>query len=150
MKTLFIYYSHFGNGELISEEFNKKGIEIRRVFRKKKLPKGFFRLMMKGGFLASIKHKDKLENYDMDISSYDHIIIGSPIWNGRICSPINTVLKYIDLTNKKITFLFYSGSGEGKKALKRVNKEYKDAEVIFLKEPKKYNEELAKLDSIKL
>ena len=150
MKTLFIYFSHFGSGELVSEYLNKKGVEIRRVFRKKKLPKGFFSLMMKGGFLASVKHKDKLENYDIDISNYEHIIIGSPIWNGRISSPINTVLNDIDLSKKKITFIFYSGSGEGKKALKRVNKEYKDAEVIFLKEPKKYNEELAKLDSIKL
>lgn len=150
MKSLFIYFSHFGNGEIVSEYLAKKNVEIRRVFREKKLPKSFFALMMKGGFLAGVKHKDKLENYDKDVSRFDHIIIGSPIWNGRIASPINTVLKDIELNKKKVTFVFYSGSGEGKKALKRVNKEYKDAEVIFLKEPKKYKEELAKLDSIKL
>ena len=75
----------------------------------------------------------------------DRIIIGSPIWNGRFSSPINTVLSKLDLTNKEVTFLFYSGSGEGKHALKRVNKEYPNAKTLILKEPKKHKDELKKL-----
>ena len=150
MKSLFLYYSNTGNGELISEEIEKKGVEIRRVHRKKKMPKSFFWMIMKGGFQAGINHKDKLLNYDKDVSSYDHIIIGSPIWNGRFSCPINRVLSEIDLSNKKVTFLLYSGSGEGKKAIKRINKEYKDADIVILKEPKKYLEELNKLDRISL
>ena len=58
------------------------------------------------------------------------------------------MLSQIDLTNKEIVFVFYSGSGEGKGALKRIGKEYPTAKVIFLKDPKKHHEELTKLDTL--
>lgn len=145
MKKLFIYYSFTGNGDLVATFLEEKGYELRRIIRKRKLPQSFFFSIMAGGFLASIKHKDKLLGLNTNIKDYDEIVIGSPIWNGRICSPINTVLSKINFAGKKLTFLFYSGSGEGKKALKRISKEYKYAKVVFLKEPKKHLEELNKL-----
>lgn len=150
MKSIYIYYSYTGNGEIVAEELNKKGVEIRKVVRKKKLPKSFFFGVMTGGFLAGIKHKDKLVDFDSNIEEYEQIIIGSPIWNARFSSPINTVLSKLDLSNKQVTFVLYSGSGEAKKAVKRINKEYANAKVIILKEPKKYPEELKKLDEIEL
>ena len=79
------------------------------------MPKSFFINVLSGGFLAGIKHKDKLLNFDIEISQFDHIIIGSPIWNGRFSSPINTVLSKLDFSNKKVSFVFYSGSGEAPK-----------------------------------
>ena len=148
MKTLFIYYSHTGNGELVSQALQEKGVAIRKVIRKKKLPKSFFWMIMSGGFLAGIKHKDKLVNFDKNIDEYDNIIVGSPIWNGRFSSPINTVLHQLDLSSKTISFVLYSGSGEANHALKRINKEYPSSKVIILKEPKKYPEQLKKLDEL--
>ena len=148
MKTICIYYSFTGNGEIVASALAKKGIELRKVVRKKKLPKSFFWGVMTGGFLASIKHKDKLVGFDSDISAYDNIIIASPVWNARFSSPINRVLSLLDLKDKKITFVLYSGSGTAPKAVKRINKEYPRSQVIILKEPKKYPEELNKLDEI--
>lgn len=145
MKKVFIYYSFTGSGDLVATHLEEKGYELRRIIRKRKLPQSFFFSIMAGGFLASIKHKDKLLGLNTDIKEFDEVVIGSPIWNGRICSPINTVLSKINFEGKKLTFLFYAGSGEGKKALKRVNKEYPDAKVVFLKEPKKHLDELNKL-----
>ena len=148
MKKLFIYYSYTGNGEIVAEYLAKKKIDLRKVTAKKKLPKSFFFGMLTGGFLASIKYKDELVDFDTDISEYDEIIIGSPIWNARVSSPITGVLAKLNLKDKKLVFVFYAGSGEGKHALKRLTKEYPEAEIIFLKEPKKYPEELAKLDNL--
>lgn len=145
MKKLFIYFSYTGSGETVANFYKENGVEVRSVKRVKKLPKSFFGGMMVGGFLAGTKHKDKLQDYDKNVDGYDEIIIGSPIWNARISSPINRVLADLDLRDKNVTFVFYAGSGTGKKALKRVNKEYPNAKVIFLKEPKKYPEELSKL-----
>ena len=116
MKKLFIYYSYTGNGEVVKQKMQEKGYDIRKVETLKNLPKSFFFAMMAGGFQAGIKKKAKLKEFDFDISEYDEIVIGSPIWNGRFSSPINTVLSQLDLSNKKVTFVFYSGSGEGKKA----------------------------------
>ena len=150
MKSIFIYYSYTGSGDIIAEELNKKGVDLRKVIRLKKMPKSSFGGMMTGGFLAGIKHKDKLVDFDSNVEEYDQIIIGSPIWNARFSSPINTVLSKLNLSNKQVTFVLYSGSGEAKKAVKRINKEYANAKVIILKEPKKYPEELKKLDEIEL
>ena len=148
MKKLFIYYSYTGNGEIVAEELKTKGFEIYKVNRKKRLPKSFFFGVLTGGFLAGIKHKDKLDNFNIDIEGYDDIVIGSPIWNGRFSSPINTVLAKLPLKDKNVSFVFYAGSGEGAKALKRVNKEYPNSKAIFLKEPKKYPDELKKLENL--
>ena len=52
------------------------------------------------------------------------------------------------LSNKKVTFVLYSGSGTGPKATEKINKLFKDATIIYLKEPKKYPEELIKLETL--
>lgn len=146
MKKLFLYYSYTGNGDVVANEMAKKGYEIRKVDTVKKLPKSFFWGMMVGGFKAGLSLKAKLKEYDQNIDGYDEIIIGSPIWNGKFPPALNTIFKTLPLKDKNVSFLFYSGSGEGKKALKRVNKEFPNAKYVFLKEPKKYNDELNKIN----
>ena len=146
MKKLFIYYSYTGNGDVVAQKMLEKGYEIRKVETLKSLPKNFFFSMMTGGFQAGIKKKAKLKEFDNDISSYDEVTIGSPIWNARITPAINTVLASINFEGKQLSFIFYAGSGEGKQDLKRINKEYPNAKIVFLKQPKDYPEELNKLD----
>ena len=146
MKKLFIYYSLTGNGEVVAKKMQEKGYELRKVETVKGLPKVFFFAMLSGGFQAGLKKKAKLKEFDYDISEYDEIVIGSPIWNGRISPAINTILANLNLEGKALTFVFYAGSGEGKAALKRINKEYPNAKFIFLKQPKDNPEELSKLD----
>ena len=145
MKKLFIYFSLTGNCDLVADYLKEKGFEIRKLEMKKPLPKSFFWCVMTGGFLAGFGVKSKLKEYDHNIDEYDEIIIGSPIWNGRFSSPLNRLLKDIDFKDKNIKFIFTAGSGEGKHALKKVSKLYPKAECIFLKEPKKYKEELNKI-----
>jgi len=145
MAKLFIYYTRSGNGDVVANKCKELGFELRKIETKYKLSNNLFLACMKGGFHASIGKKPKLINYDNNINDYDEIFIGSPIWNGRIACPINTVLKNTNLDNKNVTFVFYSGSGEAKHAIKKVNKKYPKASVIVLKEPKKYNDELNKI-----
>lgn len=145
MKKIFIYYSFTGNGDLVADEMRVKGYDIRKVVEKKKMPKSFFLSVMEGGFRAGIHAKGKLVDYDNDVSEYDEVVIGGPIWNARLCPAINTVLAKTDLKGKKLTFVLYSGSGTGNKALKKLNKLFEDKDIIFLQEPKKYREQLDKL-----
>ena len=142
MKKVFIYYSLTGSGDVVSDYMKKKGYDIRKVISSYNYPKKMFPLMMVGGFKALNKMKDKLVDFDADISNYDEIVIGTPIWFDRVSAPINTVLKELDFTNKKVSFIFYSGSGEGKKATDRL-KELGD--ITILKEPKKNKDELNKI-----
>ena len=149
MKKLFIYYSLTGNGDLVAEFLKSNNFDIRKVTEKKKMPKKFFWMVLSGGFRASIGVKAKLVNYDNDISSYDDVVIGSPIWNGRFPPAIKSVLLETELKDKKVSFVFYSGSGEGKKAEEKVKKEFPTANIVFLKEPKKYPEELKKAENFR-
>ena len=143
MKKLFIYYSLSGNGDVVADYLKEKKIDIRKVISKKPLPNNMVLRILMGGFLASINHKDKLDHFDNDISNYDEIIIGSPIWNGRLSCPINTVLDNIDIGNKKISFILYSGSGNAPKVNKLLKERYKNVNIIHVKEPK-INKELLK------
>lgn len=148
MKKLFIYYSHTGNGDLVASLFEKEGFELRKVIEDYKMPKSFFGQMMAGGFRAGVGKKGKLIDYNKDVSEFEEIVIGSPIWNGKIPPAINGVLAETDLSNKKLSFVFYAGSGAGKGAAKKIKKLFPDAKVIFLKEPKKYPEELDKVKEL--
>lgn len=143
MKKLFVYYSNTGNGDKVREYFEKKGFDIRKVEQKKELPKSFFFKIMAGGFLAGIHHKPKLVNFDPDVSAYDEIVIGSPIWNGLPACPINTVLRDTDISGKKVAFVLYSGGGTAPKAVKMLKDNY-NANVVELMEPKK-NPEFGKI-----
>lgn len=144
MKKIFIYYSMYGNGDLISDIYKEKGYDIRKVISKVNYPKKMFPLMMIGGFKALFKIKDKLVDFDNNIDNYDEIVIGTPIWFDRVSAPINSVLKVLNLSNKKVSFVFWSASGNATKAVERISKEY-NTNITILKEPKKNKDELKKI-----
>ena len=142
---LFLYYSFTGNGDYLASLLKDKGYDIRKATEKKKMPKSFFFGVLVGGFRAGMKQKAKLVDYNPDVSSYDEIVIGSPIWNGRFPPVLNSILALTDFSNKKVTFLFYSGSGTGPKAEEWIKLNMPDASIIFTKDPKKHQEELDKI-----
>ena len=146
MGKLFIYYSLTGNGEEVAKRMEQGGYDVRRAIEKKKMPKSFFGMIMTGGFRAGLHLKGTLIGFDDDVSSYEEIVIGSPIWNGRFPPAINAVLDRVELKGKQVSFLLYSGSGTGKHAAKKITKLFPDAKTVFLQEPKKHQDEFSKLD----
>lgn len=146
MKKIFIYYTLSGNGNIVAEYLFKKDVEIRKVIVEDKMPKSMLLRILAGGFLAGINHRAKLAGFDSNIEGYDEIIIGSPVWNGKLSCAINSVLDELNLDGKNVRFILYSGSGTAPKAEKFIKEKYKDAKIINLKEPKKNNNELGKID----
>ena len=146
MKKLFIYYSLTGNGDLVAEYLKEKKYDIRKIETKEPLPKNYVLRILTGGYKAMINYEDKLIDFDVNIDEYDKIVIGSPVWNARLSSPINTVLKLLDLKDKKVKFVLYAGSGQAPKAKEYIEKNYLQANVVILKEPLKNKEELENLN----
>jgi flavodoxin len=136
MKKLFIYYSLSGNGDIVAGILKEKGIDIRKIETRKKMPKSFALQLLVGGFQAGIHYKSKLKEFDYNIDKYDEIIIGSPIWNGNLTPAINTLLSKLDFNNKELKFIFYSGSGTSPKATKIIHEKYPKAIIIDIKSPK--------------
>ena len=147
MKKIFIYYSLSSNGDVVAEEFKKKGYEIRKVITKKKYPNSMFFRILVGGYKASFNKKDKLLDFDSDICDYKKIVIGSPIWNDRLTPPINSVISLLNLDDKDVSFVLYSASGNGEKAKEKIKSLF-GVDAVVLKEPKKHKEELEKLKDI--
>ena len=145
MKKIFIYYSLSGNGDEVASFLSAKGFEIRKVETVKPMPNNFILRILTGGFKAGINYKDELKDFDSNIDDYDTVIIGSPVWNARFSSPINTVLSKLNLENKDLKFILYSGSGASSKATALIKKNWPKADIIDLKEPKTNKDELEKL-----
>lgn len=145
MGKIFIYYSLTGNGDEVAEHLKNNGYNLRKVETNKPLPKNNILRILAGGYKAMINYEDELNNFDKNIEEYDEVIIGSPIWNGRLASPINTVLKMLNLRNKKVSFILYSGSGKAPKAKEIISKKYSDSKIIDLREPRKNKEELKRI-----
>lgn len=145
MKKLFIYYSLTGNGDEVGTFLSKKGYELCKVKEKSKMPKSFFLSMMVGGFRAGVGLKGKLIDYHPGIEKYDEIVIGSPIWNGKLPPATNAILAKTNFEGKKLSFIIYAGGGEAPKTVQRLNKEYPGASIAILKEPKKHPGEYEKL-----
>ena len=133
---LFIYYSSTGNGDAVADFLQQKGVHVRKVRPVKELPEAFLPRMAVGGFQALTGKKAELADFDPDVSAYDDVIIGSPIWAGNLSSPINTVLDRVDLSGKRVSFILYSGSGKAVRAAAKLHKAYPDAVIRVLKEPK--------------
>ena len=147
MKKLFIYFSLSGNGDYIANYLETKGYEIRKISKKKqKEGKPGFWTIFFGGMLAGFNHKSKIQDFDLNVEDYDEIAVGSPIWNARISCPMNTALSRLNLKDKKLHFIFYSGSGTASKASERVMKEYPNARITILKEPKSHQDEIIKIE----
>lgn len=111
MKNLIIYYSYEGNCEEISKELEKtlNADVLKLVPKKEKKTKSLFRFVW-GGMQVYMTKKPELEPYNIDLSKYDNIIIGSPCWFGTYAPPINTFLSENKIIDKNI-YLFVCNGG---------------------------------------
>lgn len=123
MKILATYYSYSGiTKEVIGifKEVLEKTSEL-KIQRLK--PKVEITSFFGQSLAARFKKRCEIEEALFDASSYDIIIIGSPVW---AFAPAPAINKYLDevtgLNHKKLIVLVTSGSGIGvKKCFKYIN-----------------------------
>lgn len=90
-KTLILYYSLTGNTragcEVLQAELGADMIEIKDL-RKRDGKWGFFKTA-----IASLVGKHtRIEPEQVDVTKYQNIILGSPIWTGRLSMAIRTLI----------------------------------------------------------
>jgi len=114
-KVLILYYSFEGNTEKIASYLSEKmDADIEKVSPIKEIKAKSFIKYIIGSFLSISKNKPKLNPLKFNPNDYDTIIIGSPIWAGRISPTIFSLLKSDIIKDKKVG-VFYTYSGENKK-----------------------------------
>ena len=118
MKALVTYYSYSGNTDKIAKMFARI-LETRGEIHLQRLKpateiKGFI-----GQCMAAKKGEKTIleQGVRLDATSYDLILIGSPVWLFAPTPAINTFLENLSgLKNKRVIILLTSGSGIGVKA----------------------------------
>lgn len=128
-KAIVIYYSYEGStkkvAELIAKETNAKIIAIKML--KESKTSGFKKYLVLG-IRTILGQTSKIKPLDIDISNYDLVFIGSPIWAGTFAPPVKTVINSQLLVDKKVAY-FYCHEGGAKdaafKAQQAINKKSK-------------------------
>ena len=119
-KILTVYYSNGGHTKEVAQNLHSiVGGDIKEVQLNEKYPNNIFKMSklvrehMKDDYLPNIN--------DVDISNYDIVFVGSPIWNFSISLPIKTFLKNNNFENKTlIQFFTYSGGVNKKNIINEI------------------------------
>ena len=134
----FIYFSATGNGDLLADILKEKGYTPIKVETIKPLGKmNFFRILKYGGH-AMMNKKANIKPLNIDIKEDDTVIIGSPIWNDRLSTPINAVLDQFEFDKKKTTFILYPAGKTTNKSKSQIAKLGFEGQIIVTPYPKKY------------
>ncbi len=115
MKDLIVFYSLEGNTKYVVDKIKSgTGAECLELVPKKAyLSKGFMKFVW-GGKSAVMGEKPELEDYDVDLSQYDRIIFGFPVWAATYTPPLRTfVSENIAALKGKRFAAFACQSGNG-------------------------------------
>ncbi len=137
MKTIIVYYSLEGNTEYVARKIaDSIGADILRIYPKKAYPDSGFRKYFWGGKSAVMAETPPLEPYKFELSAYERVILGFPVWAGNVAPPLRTFIKENPLNGKSVVvFACQSGSGAEKafsKLRKCIGTDKFEAELIMV------------------
>ena len=117
MKVAIAYYSLNGNVQLaiarLIDELRMRGAEVSvtRLECTKPYPSSGPMTFLKGGHAAITNKTPELKPYELDTSA-DIVVLGTPVWAGRVAPPINTLLRDVDLSGCIVAAVISSAGGD--------------------------------------
>ncbi len=120
MKAAVVYYSHSGNVKALAEQI-ARALEapLFPLVPEKPLKGTGFGSILKGGGQVVTGQKPALKELP-DLSSYDRVLFGTPVWAGKCAAPAFTFLSSGALAGKEVAVFTASGGGNNKKALEQI------------------------------
>ena len=116
----FVYFSWSGNGDFIANFLKEKGYEPVKVETLKQLGKVNFFRIFKYGFKAMGAKKTPIKEINLDLKEDDIVVIGSPIWNDRLSTPINSVLSQFEFNKENTKFILYPAGETTNKSFEQI------------------------------
>lgn len=102
-KKLVVYYSYTGHTKMIAKSIQKKlNCDILEIKPVKEYSRDYNQVVSEEQNNGSSNKKPEIQKIDKDLSKYDEIIIGSPVWWYTIAPVIRTFLTENDLSGKII------------------------------------------------
>ena len=123
MKNLIVFYSLEGNTEYAADRLKEiTGADaLKLVPVKAYADKGFAKFFW-GGKSAVMAEKPKLEPYSVDLSQYDRVIFGFPVWASNVTPPLRTFIEEnrASLAGMKVAAFACQSGGGAPKAFMRL------------------------------
>jgi flavodoxin len=120
LKRLVGYYSRTGNTKFVAEKIAKNLKADLCEILDEKNRKG--KLVFLTGGYAALREKLTTIEVPRSIDDYEFIIIGSPIWAGKITPAIRTFITQNNFSKKKISLFITMGRNKTRKALSNFKK----------------------------
>ena len=137
MKIGILFYSKSGNtkqiADRIKQQAEKKKHDVDLVEVNPEEEPGFF----KASFSAIRQKPLPIQNDTFDVSSYDLLFIGCPIWVGKPAPLIKTMIqKTTGFNNTKASVFITCGGGEkpGSKAVDLIKSDLQEKQAMMLDE----------------
>jgi len=149
MSTLVVYFSFTGSTKFIAEKIAETlGADIMELKTSKNYPTEGFRKYFWGGKSVIFGEKPELTNEHIDLSQYDTIIIGTPVWAGSFTPPIKSFISQYKIQGKRIALFASHAGGGAQKCFTKLKKELSGNEFIgeidFVEPKKSLEENLSK------
>ena len=120
MKTVVVYFSLTNNTKFLAEQIAQQlDADLYEVIDKNH-KKGKM-LYIKGG-AAAMREKLTDITIDKNIDDYDLVIVGSPVWAGKIAPAIRTFLVSNSLSEKQVAFFVSIGGDKPEKTFENIRK----------------------------
>ena len=130
-KVLVLYYSQTATTKVVAEEISQRlGADIEEI-----VPVESYGTDFQGAIARSSREREsgilpEIQPLAADVSSYDIIFIGYPIWFGTYALPIGTLLENVDFSGKKVVPFCTFGSGGLDTSINDLKQKLTGAEVL--------------------
>ena len=130
-KVLVLYYSQTGTTKAVAEELQSRlGADIEEILPVQAYDGSYQETISRGMQEMNGGKMPELQPLKADVSAYDVIFLGFPVWFGTYANPIGTLLDEVDFSGKKVVPFCTFGSGGLDASVKAIKAKIPNAEVL--------------------
>lgn len=101
MRNIIIYYSRTGKTKLVAETISQE-IDAQLIEIKDKTNRSGSIGFVKGALDTITNNDTQIEPNTIDLTPYDNIYIGTPVWASKVAPAITEIIKNLKLENKNV------------------------------------------------
>ncbi len=130
-KVLVLYYSQSSNTKAVAEEFTARlGADSEEILPVEPYAGTYQDVVERSRRERELEILPKVRPLSSDISAYDIIFLGYPVWFGTYALPVASLLGDIDLSGKKVVPFCTFGSGGLASSSRDLAAKFPDAEIL--------------------
>lgn len=123
MKKAVVFYSLSGNTQAAAKEIAEGiGADLIELKLVKPFPTEKSKQLALGGMQAMFGMKPAIQELSKNIKEYDVLILGTPIWAGKIAAPVHSFLNKYQVLDKIVAVFTFSGGGDNKRCIAKLSK----------------------------